>query len=194
MSSQEKIIMEQRAETINKLGIKVENKVALRDGRISYISQIDLSHRTSYPIIVDNIGSYTLEGKASIYFDEEHPTDIVDWNYKDKNISAPTKVRDIGNEPPSGFIKHDNGKPMISLIDPKFIEGLATVMTQGANKYGRDNWKECKEPHRYLDALLRHTLKYWDGEKVDTESGKSHLYHIAFNAMALDYLDTKLKD
>lgn len=194
MSSQEKIIMEQRAETINKLGIKVGNKVALRDGRISYISQIDLSHRTSYPIIVDNIGSYTLEGKASIYFDEEHPTDIVDWNYKDKNISAPTKVRDIGNEPPSGFIKHDNGKPMISLIDPKFIEGLATVMTQGANKYGRDNWKECKEPHRYLDALLRHTLKYWDGEKVDTESGKSHLYHIAFNAMALDYLDTKLKD
>ena len=67
-------------------------------------------------------------------------------------------------------------------------------MTQGANKYGRTNWQECKEPHRYLDALLRHTLKYWSGEKVDTESGKSHLYHIAFNAMALGYLDNKLKD
>ena len=55
MSSPAEIIMEQRAENINKLGIKVGNKVALRDGRIAHISQIDLSHRTSYPIIINNI-------------------------------------------------------------------------------------------------------------------------------------------
>ena len=189
MSSPENIIMEQRLETINKLGIEVGNIVKLRDGRLGKITQLDVSHRTGYPVIIDTIGSYTLEGKFSIYYDEEHTSDIVDWNYKET-------VKDILNDTSTttGFIKHDNGKQLISLIDPKFIEGLATVMTQGANKYGRDNWKECKEPHRYLDALLRHTLKYWDGEKVDTESGKSHLYHIAFNAMALDYLDNKLKD
>lgn len=195
MSNPAEIIMEQRLETINKLGIKVGNKVALRDGRIAYISQIDLSHRTEYPITVKNTGSYTLEGKISIYDDDIRDDDIIEWDFKDGDVLNYFPVEDVFNyNTTSNFIKHDNGKPLISLIDPKFIEGLATVMTQGANKYGRDNWKECKEPHRYLDALLRHTLKYWDGEKVDTESGKSHLYHIAFNAMALDYLDNKLKD
>lgn len=195
MSNPAEIIMEQRLETINELGIKVGNKVALRDGRIAYISQIDLSHRTGYPITVKDIGSYTLEGKISIYDNDIRDDDIIEWDFKDGDVLNYFPVEDVFNyNTTSNFIKHDNGKPLISLIDPKFIEGLATVMTQGANKYGRDNWKECKEPHRYLDALLRHTLKYWDGEKVDTESGKSHLYHIAFNAMALDYLDNKLKD
>lgn len=207
MSNPVSIIMEQRLETINELGIEVGNIVKLRDGRLGKITQLDVSHMTGYPVIIDTIGSYTLEGKFSIYYDEEHDSDIIDWDYKEPEEVTPNhpdiSYWDNGEviEVPSPntfindvFIKHDNGKPLISLIDPKFIEGLATVMTQGANKYGRDNWKECKEPHRYLDALLRHTLKYWDGEKVDTESGKSHLYHIAFNAMALDYLDNKLKD
>ena len=202
MSSPAAIIMEQRVETINSLGIKVGNIVKLRNNSIGKISQIELSHRTGYPIIIQGIGSYTLEGKITVYDDDERPDDIVDWNYKEPEEVTPNhpdvSYWDNGEvaiiHKPDVFTKHDKGKPMISLIDPKFIEGLAEVMTQGANKYGRDNWQECKEPHRYLDALLRHTLKYWDGEKVDTESGKSHLYHIAFNAMALDYLDNKLKD
>lgn len=189
MSSPENIIMEQRLETINKLGIEVGNIVKLRDGRLGKITQLDLSHRTGYPVIIDIIGSYTLEGKFSIYYDEEHTSDIVDWNYKET-------VKDILNNTPdtTGFIKHDNGKPLVSLVEPDFILGLAEVMTQGAKEYGRDNWKECEEPHRYLDALLRHTLSYWKGDKIDDKSGKSHLFHIAFNAMALHYLDTKLKD
>lgn len=191
MSNPAEIIMEQRFGIVKELGIQVGNTIKLRNGISAKITQIDLSPRTGYPVIVKGIGSYTLEGKTSVHFYEDHPTDIVDWNYKDRDAIP---IEDIISCNTTGFIKHDNGKPLISLIDPKFIEGLATVMTQGANKYGRDNWKECKEPHRYLDALLRHTLKYWDGEKVDTESGKSHLYHIAFNAMALDYLDNKLKD
>ena len=207
MSNPAEIIMEQRTETIKKLGIQVGNIVKLRNNSIGKISQIDLSYRTGYPIIVQGIGSYTLEGKITIYDTDERSDDIVDWNYKEyKEVTSNhpdvsytfwDNVEVIKLPSPNindVFIKHDNGKSMISLIDPKFIEGLASVMTQGANKYGRDNWQECKEPHRYLDALLRHTLKYWDGEKVDTESGKSHLYHIAFNAMALDYLDNKLKD
>lgn len=195
MSNPAEIIMEQRKEKIKELGIKVGNIVKLRNNTIGKISQIELSNRTVYPITIQGIGSYTLEGKITVYDDNLRPDDIVVWDYKTTtDICFPTKVKDSDNKPKTGFIKHDNGKPMISLIDPKFIEGLASVMTQGANKYGRDNWQECKEPHRYLDALLRHILKYWDGEKIDTESGKSHLYHIAFNAMALDYLDNKLKD
>ncbi len=169
---------------------------------------INTEFTSRYCIKLSRGSTHTIKGLYSVATPKSR-YDIIDWDYKEPiednltpnhpdvsywdngevaEVSSPnTFINDV-------FIKHDKGKPMISLIEPKFIEGLAEVMTQGANKYGRDNWQECKEPHRYLDALLRHTLKYWDGEKVDTESGKSHLYHIAFNAMALDYLDNKLKD
>ena len=189
MSSPEGIILEQFYDELKDRGIKVGNKVKLRDGTINTIVSID-PYEPDYPIVLKSGLWLTIDGHHNI--NSVGVYDIVDWNYKEPEDITP-------NHPnvsywDNGFIKHDEGKPMVSLINPKFIEGLAEVMTQGANKYGRDNWQECKEPHRYLDALLRHTLKYWDGEKVDTESGKSHLYHIAFNAMALDYLDNKLKD
>ena len=204
MSSPEGIILEQLYDELEERGIKVGNTVLLAGGWTAVITEIDIDNK-DYPIYLDNTSSYTLEGKFNKY--SKNTVDIVDWNYKKpENITSnhpDVSYWDNGEviEVPlpntfinDGFIKHDEGKSMISLIDPKFIEGLAEVMTQGASKYGRDNWQECTEPHRYLDALLRHTLKYWNGEKVDTESGKSHLYHIAFNAMALDYLDNKLKD
>ena len=191
MSSPEGIILEQFYDELKKRGIKVGNKVKLRNGDIDTIVDIH-PFQYEYPIVLSSGLTVNIEGYHFNISRSDY--DVVDWNYKE-----PIEDNLTSNHPDvsywdNGFIKHDEGKPMISLIEPKFIEGLAEVMTQGASKYGRDNWQECKEPHRYLDALLRHTLKYWDGEKVDTESGKSHLYHIAFNAMALDYLDNKLKD
>ena len=188
MSGPEGIILEQFYDEVKERGIKVGNKVKLRNGEISEIVVID-HYQTKYPIILSRGTTHNINGLYSVAVESDY--DIVDWNYKEPEEITPNHP-DVSYWD-NGFIKHDKGKPMISLIEPKFIEGLAEVMTQGATKYGRDNWQECKEPHRYLDALLRHTLKYWDGEKVDTESGKSHLYHIAFNAMALDYLDNKLK-
>ena len=180
-------------------GIEVGNKVKLRNGEISEIVRINTESTSKYCIKLAMGSTHTIKGSYSVVVKSDY--DIVDWDYKEpiednltSNNPDVSYLDKDENTSPDVFIKHDKGKPMISLIDPKFIEGLAEVMTQGASKYGRDNWQECKEPHRYLDALLRHTLKYWDGEKVDTESGKSHLYHIAFNAMALDYLDNKLKD
>jgi len=89
----------------------------------------------------------------------------------------------------SGFMKADLGKTMFSLIEPKFVEGVADTLTMGAKKYAIDNWKTCEDPRRYKDALLRHLYAYLDGEIKDSESGLSHLYHIGFNCMALDYLD-----
>jgi len=89
------------------------------------------------------------------------------------------------------FKKFDNGKPMVSLVEPKFILGVAEILTFGAKKYGTNNWKEAKpeDIQRYKDALMRHLLSYLDGEEVDTESGKPHLWHITCNTMFLDYFD-----
>lgn len=206
MSSPEGIILEQLKDEIKERGIKIGNKVKLRNGDIDTIKNIIYRpYGNCYPIVLGCGASYSLDGSLIVRHLSQY--DIINWNYKEPETITPNhpyvsywdngEVIEVSSPNTFinyGFIKHDKGKPMVSLIEPKFIEGLADVMTQGATKYGRDNWQECKEPHRYLDALLRHTLKYWDGEKVDTESGKSHLYHIAFNAMALDYLDNKLKD
>jgi len=89
------------------------------------------------------------------------------------------------------FVKDDNGKLMFSLIEPKFLEGVASVLTIGASKYLIDNWKKIPidERRRYKDALLRHTNEYMQGNIVDSESSESHLYHIACNCMFLDYFD-----
>jgi hypothetical protein len=90
----------------------------------------------------------------------------------------------------SEFTKKDTGKPMVSLVEPKFILGMAEILTFGAKKYGVDNWKDARgdDIRRITDALLRHTLAYVDGEMLDSETGLSHTYSIACNAMFLNYL------
>lgn len=92
-----------------------------------------------------------------------------------------------------GFMKLDTDKLMISLIEPNYIKGTATVLTRGAKKYSINNWKECDDRRRYEDALLRHIYDYLAGTKLDKETGLSHLYHASCNLMFLDYLDRKEK-
>ena len=85
------------------------------------------------------------------------------------------------------FIKYDNDKPMMSLLEPDFIEGMAKVLTMGAKKYSKDNWKLCEDKSRYEDALYRHMNEYLKGREFDTESELPHLAHVAVNAMFLQY-------
>mgnify|MGYP003659685052 CR=1 FL=1 len=89
------------------------------------------------------------------------------------------------------FTKHDKQKTQYSLIDPSFVTGVAEILTLGAEKYGKGNWQKCKEKARYDDALMRHLMSYFSGEKNDQESGKSHLLHAACNLMILNYLEEK---
>ena len=83
--------------------------------------------------------------------------------------------------------KYDNEKPMMDLIEPEFLIKMAEVLTFGANKYGRENWKENGglAPHRLYAAGQRHLNTYWSGEKMDSESGMSHLAHAACCIMML---------
>lgn len=92
----------------------------------------------------------------------------------------------------SGGVKETSidGKPktMFQLLDPYFIEGTADVLTMGALKYARDNWKKVPRDE-YERAIQHHMNEYMKGIKNDDESGKSHLFHIACNAMFLDWFD-----
>lgn len=81
-----------------------------------------------------------------------------------------TKVGEVG-------VKHDDGKPPISLIPRRAIEEEARVFGFGADKYGKGNWRGGLLYSRLIDAALRHVLAFADGENNDPESGLPHTAH-----------------
>jgi hypothetical protein len=91
-------------------------------------------------------------------------------------------IMKFSGEPPAYSVKpegvkHDQGKPDLSLLDRTAIEHVAKVLGFGAVKYGRDNWRAGIDKNRLLSASLRHIYASLDGELKDPESGESHLAH-----------------
>lgn len=93
------------------------------------------------------------------------------------------------------LMKNDtkDNKPIMHLIDVRFKEELAMLLTLGGFKYDFNNWKLAKqsEVNKYRDALERHLIQRDKGEYIDTDTGLPHTVAIAFNAMALHYFDLK---
>lgn len=81
--------------------------------------------------------------------------------------------------------KFDEGKPRLGLVSTVFVWAIAEIMTFGAKKYGANNWRKGMDWSRPYDALQRHLTKWWDGEDIDPESGKSHLWHASCELMFL---------
>lgn len=86
---------------------------------------------------------------------------------------------------PSAGIKHDSNKPPINLVDPDYIEGLASVLGFGAKKYAAHNWRAGINYSRLIAAAYRHLGAINKGEDVDSESGLPHVYHLACSTMFL---------
>lgn len=93
----------------------------------------------------------------------------------------------------SNFLKFDEGKPQLSLVPLELKEAVAEVMAFGSGKYGRNNWRLCEEPSRYLDAAMRHIDAYAAGRICDEESGMPHLWHAACNIGFLIALNMEVK-
>ena len=72
--------------------------------------------------------------------------------------------------------KYDDGKIDWTLLPFDAVQEVVEVLKFGEKKYGRDNWQGVSKP-RYISAAFRHLIAYTMGEKLDTESGKSHLAH-----------------
>lgn len=84
--------------------------------------------------------------------------------------------------------RENQGKPRVSLIMTKALMEVGKVGTMGAEKYDDHNWRGGMKHSFMMDAAFRHLLKYNNGERVDDESGLSHLSHAAWNILALlDY-------
>lgn len=73
--------------------------------------------------------------------------------------------------------KDDHGKLPYHLLPPELMEGIAAVLEFGALKYSPRNWEAGMAWSRPFAALMRHMWAWWRGEKADTETGMSHLWH-----------------
>jgi hypothetical protein len=72
------------------------------------------------------------------------------------------------------------GKPRFGLIPPYPLYRLAMHYTNGADKYGENNWTKGIPCSRTWESLERHVQAFKDGD--DSED---HLAAIAWNAFAL---------
>lgn len=95
------------------------------------------------------------------------------------------RVLDEDTRLPETFKKADSDKPDYTLLDKKAMEQFVKVLEFGANKYGRDNWRKCEDPKRYVSAMFRHLMALNDGETHDPETGIRHEAHIMCSAMFL---------
>lgn len=77
--------------------------------------------------------------------------------------------------------KQDSGKVMLDLVPPSLEEAVGTILTFGAEKYGRNDWKKGFKYSRIVAALKRHLNEFYKGNVLDPESGKPHLWHAACN-------------
>lgn len=81
--------------------------------------------------------------------------------------------------------KFDDGKPRLDLLSPIAMIEIARVMGHGAIKYGDNNWRKGFKYSRLIAAILRHIFAYMSGEKLDPETGISHLAHASCGLMFL---------
>lgn len=95
------------------------------------------------------------------------------------------------NESPG--IKHDTGKPDLSLLSYGALAEISKAFMFGEKKYGRYNYLGGMDWMRIAGALLRHTYKWSWGEDKDDESNIHHLAHAgACVIMLLDYTLNKI--
>lgn len=82
--------------------------------------------------------------------------------------------------------KFDKGKLRMDLIPPEAIEAIAEVLTYGADKYAPESWRLVRPFYdRYYAATLRHLIAWRKGERIDPESGITHLRHALCNLVFL---------
>lgn len=85
-------------------------------------------------------------------------------------------------------LKYDEGKIRYDLWPIGVYEGVAKILTFGANKYEENSWQKVTPKSRYYAAGMRHLMAQLKWEKegnkglaLDEESGLPHMYHAVTN-------------
>lgn len=90
--------------------------------------------------------------------------------------------------------KYDQGKLRWDLLPLNLIEKVVEIYTFGAEKYGANTWQNLEDGYnRYKAAMFRHLMEFEKGNVVDDETGKEHLAHMVWNAIAMMHFAMKDK-
>lgn len=127
------------------------------------------------------------------YIEDIHKAQLASLQKERDALISDLRTKAKMDVPPVKDMKYDGGKILAALPFQDFphaLTSIANIGTYGANKYERHSWKTVSNARqRYEDALHRHMLAYYRGEKVDDESKRPHLWHIAWNILAILELD-----
>lgn len=121
--------------------------------------------------------SLCLETCKPAIYNKDH--EIFEEIQRDDKYYTPKEIIDYIDEIESVIgKKDDNGKTDWSLLPMSTLEGVVKVLMFGEKKYSRDSWQKVDNAkNRYFSALMRHLVKWLDGEKIDSESGLEHIDH-----------------
>jgi len=102
--------------------------------------------------------------------DEETETTIQMWkDEEDNNTPVDSNLKTLAAI----------NKPRISDVPPVALFALGAAMSDGANKYGRFNWRQTGATSSvFYDAMQRHLAQWYDGEDFADDSKVHHLAHI----------------
>ena len=81
--------------------------------------------------------------------------------------------------------RFNSGKVRIDLIPANAELEVAKVLTNGAEKYGDNNWEKGMDWTNVIQSMARHLNAIRRGEDYDKESGLLHSAHVAANALML---------
>ncbi|GAB6852987.1 dATP/dGTP diphosphohydrolase domain-containing protein [Asaia astilbis] len=84
-----------------------------------------------------------------------------------------------------GALRFNEGKLRFDLLPPDPVEELVAVLTMGAKKYSERNWEKGMSWMACQASLMRHLSAWMKGEDRDPESGRLHMAHVMWNAMAI---------
>jgi hypothetical protein len=84
--------------------------------------------------------------------------------------------------------KDSAGKVRWNLMDWEALEDVAEVISNGATKYGDNNWNGL-DPEDIWAALFRHISARRRGELRADDTGSTHIAHAIANLTFLDWFD-----
>lgn len=90
--------------------------------------------------------------------------------------------------------KYDEGKLRWNLLPIEQLEEVVKVLEYGAIKYEANAWQGVNDGlNRYTNASIRHLTEYLKGNKIDNESGLSHLSHSITNLLFMMWFENKVE-
>lgn len=159
-----------------------------------YGSVFEVSEKT----VVDGIANYWIHGTTGTFnLHQNYIKDFVLTPTPTEVQNATTKGQGV-TEPDTG-VKHDSGKRQwwfMWQFLPE-LEQVVDILDYGNKKYPADdgsNWRKVDNAkNRYTSAAMRHWSAWLGGEKVDAETGKSHLAHMITNLLFLMWFERNAK-